>query len=184
VLCFGPLNYDHGRLPPGTKHPKYLFKGVVAGIGCYGNNMGIPTVNGAIYFDESYVGNVVVYCGCVGILPMKEFVRNTRAGDVAVLVGGRTGRDGIHGVTFASAELTEKSEVVSRPAVQIANPIEEEKLKRAILEVRGQGLCSGITDLGGGGLSCAAGEMAHRSGCGIQVNLEKVPLKYTGMTPW
>ncbi len=184
VLCFGPLDYDHGRLPPGTKHPKYLFKGVVAGIGCYGNNMGIPTVNGAIYFDESYVGNVVVYCGCVGILPMKEFVRNTRSGDAAVLVGGRTGRDGIHGVTFASAELTEKSEVVSRPAVQIANPIEEEKLKRAILEVRDQGLCSGITDLGGGGLSCAAGEMAHRSGCGIRVDLEKVPLKYAGMIPW
>jgi len=184
VLCFGPLDYDHGRLPPGTKHPKYLFKGVVAGIGCYGNNMGIPTVNGALYFDESYVGNVVVYCGCVGILPIKGFVRNTKAGDAAVLVGGRTGRDGIHGVTFASAELTERSEVVSRPAVQIANPIEEEKLKRAILEARDQGLCSGITDLGGGGLSCAAGEMAHRSGCGIHVNLEKVPLKYAGMIPW
>jgi len=184
VLCFGPLDYDHGKLPPGTKHPKYLFKGVVAGIGCYGNNMGIPTVNGAIYFDESYVGNVVVYCGCVGILPMNEFVRDTRAGDMAVLVGGRTGRDGIHGVTFASTELTERSEVVSRPAVQIANPIEEEKLKRAILEARDQGLCSGITDLGGGGLSCAAGEMAHRSDCGIHVNLEKVPLKYAGMIPW
>jgi len=184
VLCFGPLNYDYGKLPPGTKHPKYLFKGVIAGIGCYGNNMGIPTVNGAVYFDEGYAGNVVVYCGCVGVLPMKEFVRNTKAGDLAILVGGRTGRDGIHGVTFASAELTEKSEMVSRPAVQIANPIEEEKLKRAILEVRAQGLCSGITDLGGGGLSCAAGEMAHRSGCGIHVNLEKVPLKYAGMIPW
>lgn len=184
VLCFGPLDYDPGKLPLGTKHPKYLFKGVVAGIGCYGNNMGIPTVNGALYFDESYVGKVVVYCGCVGILPMKAFVRKTKAGDAAVLVGGRTGRDGIHGVTFASVELTEKSEMVSRPAVQIANPIEEEKLKRAILEVRDQGLCSGITDLGGGGLSCAAGEMAHRSGCGIHVDLDKVPLKYAGMIPW
>ncbi len=184
VLCFGPLDYDYGKLPPGIKHPKYLFKGVVAGIGCYGNNMGIPTVNGAIYFDESYVGNVVVYCGCVGILPMNKFVRKTKPGDVAVLVGGKTGRDGIHGVTFASAELTEKSEMVSRSAVQIANPIEEEKLKRGIIEVRDQGLCSGITDLGGGGLSCAAGEMAYRSNCGVHVNLERVPLKHEGLSPW
>ena len=184
VLCFGPLDYDYEELPPGTKHPKYLFKGVVAGIGCYGNNMGIPTVDGAIYFDESYVGNVVVYCGCVGILPMNKFVRKTKPGDIAVLVGGKTGRDGIHGVTFASAELTEKPEMVSRSAVQIANPIEEEKLKRAILDVRDQGLCSGITDLGGGGLSCAAGEMAYRSNCGVHVNLERVPLKYVGVSPW
>ncbi len=184
VLCFGPLDYDYEKLPAGTKHPKYLFKGVVAGIGCYGNNMGIPTVNGAIYFDESYMGNIVVYCGCIGILPMSKFVRATKSGDAAVLVGGKTGRDGIHGVTFASAELTEESEIASRSAVQIANPIEEEKLKRAILEVRDQGRASAITDLGGGGLSCAAGEMAYRSNCGIHVNLEKVPLKYAGMTPW
>jgi len=184
VLCFGPLDYDYGKLPLGTKHPKYIFNGVVAGIGCYGNNMGIPTVNGAIFFDESYVGNVVVYCGCVGILPMKKFVRDTKPGDAAVLIGGKTGRDGIHGVTFASVELTEKSEIAARSAVQIANPIEEEKLKRAILEVRDQGLCSGITDLGGGGLSCAAGEMAYRSNCGVHIHLEKVPLKYVGMSPW
>jgi len=184
VLGFGPLDYDYDKLPPGTKHPKYIFKGVVAGIGHYGNNMGIPTVNGAIYFDESYVGNVVVYCGCVGILPTKKFVRDTRPGDVAVLAGGRTGRDGIHGVTFASAELTEESEEVSRPAVQIANPIEEEKLKRAILEIRDKEIGSVITDLGGGGLSCATGEMAHRSGCGVHVEVERVPLKYLGMAPW
>jgi len=184
VLGFGPLDYDYDKLPPGTKHPKYIFKGVVAGIGHYGNNMGIPTVNGAIYFDESYVGNVVVYCGCVGILPTKKFVRDTRPGDVAVLAGGRTGRDGIHGVTFASAELTEESEEVSRPAVQIANPIEEEKLKRAILEIRDKEIGSAITDLGGGGLSCATGEMAHRSGCGVHVEVERVPLKYLGMAPW
>jgi len=184
VLCFGPLDYEYEKLPPGTKHPKYLFKGVVAGIGCYGNNMGIPTVNGAIYFDESYVGNVVVYCGCIGILPMNKFVRATKPGDAAVLVGGKTGRDGIHGVTFASAELTEESEIASRSAVQIANPIEEEKVKRAVLEVRDRGLGSAITDLGGGGLSCASGEMAYRSNCGVRVNLEKVPLKYAGMNPW
>jgi len=184
VLCFGPLDYNHSKLPVGTKHPKYIFRGVVAGIGHYGNNMGIPTVNGAIYFDESYVGNVVVYCGCVGILPMSKFVRDTKPGDLAVLAGGRTGRDGIHGVTFASAELTKESEEVSRPAVQIANPIEEEKIKRAIIEIRNQDLGSAITDLGGGGLSCAVGEMAHRSNCGVYVELEKVLLKYPGMAPW
>jgi len=184
VLGFGPLDYDYEKLPPGTKHPKHIFRGVVAGIGHYGNNMGIPTVNGAIYFDESYLGNVVVYCGCVGILPMKKFVRNTKPGDTVVLVGGRTGRDGIHGVTFASAELTRESEEASRPAVQIANPIEEERLKRAIIKTRDEGLGSAITDVGGGGISCATGEMAHRSNCGVHVELEKVPLKYLGMAPW
>ena len=184
VLCFGPLDYDYDKLLQGTKHPRYLFRGVVAGIGHYGNNMGIPTVNGAIRFDDSYVGNIVVYCGCIGILPTETFVRNTKPGDMAVLAGGRTGRDGIHGVTFASAELTKESEEISRPAVQIANPIEEEKLKRAIIEIRDKKLASAITDLGGGGLSCATGEMAHRSRCGVHVELEKVPLKYPGMSPW
>ncbi len=184
VLCFGPLDYDYRKLPSGVKHPKYLFRGVVSGIGCYGNNMGIPTVSGAIYFDESYVGNIVVYCGCIGILPMKKFVKKTKPRDIAVLAGGKTGRDGIHGVTFASAELTEKSEEVSRPAVQIANPIEEEKLKRAIIKIRDEELGSAITDLGGGGLSCAAGEMAHISLCGIHVELDKVPLKYPEIAPW
>ncbi|MEM1556289.1 MAG: phosphoribosylformylglycinamidine synthase subunit PurL [Candidatus Bathyarchaeia archaeon] len=184
VLGFGPLDYDYSRLPSGIKHPKYIFRGVIAGIGHYGNNMGIPTVNGAIYFDESYVGNVVVYCGCVGILPISKYVKRARAGDYLVLAGGRTGRDGIHGVTFASLELTEKSEEVSRPAVQIANPIEEEKLRRAIIAVRDQELATSITDLGGGGLSSAVGETAYKFGCGAIVNLDKVPLKYTNIAPW
>ena len=184
VLGFGPLDYDYDKLPQGVKHPKYLFRGVVEGIGCYGNNMGIPTVNGAIFFDESYVGNVVVYCGCIGLLPKDKFVKNAKPGDIILLAGGKTGRDGIHGVTFASAELTKESEEVSRPAVQIANPIEEEKLKRAIIEVRDRRLGSAITDLGGGGLSSAVGEMARRFGCGARVELEKVPLKYEGLAPW
>jgi phosphoribosylformylglycinamidine synthase len=184
VLGFGPLDYKNENLPPGTKHPKYVFRGVVAGIGHYGNNMGIPTVNGAIYFDESYVGNVVVYCGCVGILPTNKFVKDTKPGDIAVLVGGKTGRDGLHGVTFASAELTKESGEVSRSAVQIANPIEEEKLKRAIIRTRDERLGSAITDLGGGGISGAIGEMAYRASCGVCVELEQVQLKYRGMAPW
>jgi len=184
VLCFGPLDLDPSKLPRGVKHPRYLFKGVVAGIGAYGNNMGIPTVNGAIYFDEGYTGNVVVYCGCIGLLPKSRYARRVKPGHLIVLAGGRTGRDGIHGVTFASAELTEESGEVSRPAVQIPNPIEEEVLKRAILEIRDRGLASGITDLGGGGLSSAVGETAHRYGCGAEVELDRVPLKDPYMAPW
>ena len=184
VLGFGPLDFDYDRLPQGVKHPKYVYLGVVAGIGSYGNNMGIPTVNGAIYFDESYIGNVVVYCGCVGLLPLRKFRRNAKSGDIIVLAGGKTGRDGVHGVTFASAELTEKSEDVSRPAVQIANPIEEEKLKRAIIRIRDFELASAITDLGGGGLSSAVGETAKRFNCGAIVELDRVPLKHAGLAPW
>jgi len=184
VLGFGPLDFEYTRLPAGVKHPKYVYMGVVAGIGSYGNNMGIPTVNGAIYFDETYVGNVVVYCGCAGLLPLRKFKKAAKPSDIIVIAGGKTGRDGIHGVTFASAELTEKSEEVSRPSVQIANPIEEEKLKRAIIAIRDLELASSITDLGGGGLSSAVGETANRFAMGARVNLEKVPLKYAGLAPW
>jgi phosphoribosylformylglycinamidine synthase len=184
VLCFGPLDFPYEKLPTGVKHPRYVYRGVTAGIGCYGNNMGIPTLNGAIRFDESYTGNVVVYCGCIGIVPLNKFQRQAEKGNVIVLAGGKTGRDGIHGVTFASAELTEESEEVSRPAVQIANPIQEEKLKRAILQIRDRKLASAITDLGGGGISCAVGETAYRFGLGASVELEKVPLKYGGLAPW
>jgi phosphoribosylformylglycinamidine synthase len=184
VLGFGPLNYDYNKLPAGVKHPKYVYMGVTAGIGAYGNNMGIPTVNGAIYFDDSYTGNVTVYCGCIGLLPLKKFRRNAKPSHIILLAGGKTGRDGIHGVTFASAELTEKSEEVSRPAVQIADPIEEEKLKRAIIEIRDRELASAITDLGGGGLSSAVGETAKKFDCGATVELETVPLKYHGLAPW
>ena len=184
VLGFGPLNYDYAKLPTGVKHPKYVYMGVTAGIASYGNNMGIPTVNGAIYFDDSYTGNVVVYCGCIGLLPLKKFKKNAQPGHLILIAGGKTGRDGIHGVTFASAELTEKSEEVSRPAVQIADPIEEEKLKRALIEIRDRELASATTDLGGGGMSSAIGETAERFGCGATVDLDKVPLKYAGLAPW
>ncbi|MBI4244570.1 MAG: phosphoribosylformylglycinamidine synthase, partial [Planctomycetes bacterium] len=155
VLCFGPLDYDYKKLPKGVKHPSYIFRGVVAGVGAYGNNMGIPTVNGAILFDESYVTNPLVYCGSVGFLPKSAYIKNTRLGDVVLLAGGKTGIDGIHGVTFASASLSGDSEETSRSAVQIGDPIEEEKLRRAILEIRDRRLASSITDLGGGGLSSA-----------------------------
>jgi phosphoribosylformylglycinamidine synthase II len=184
VLGFGPLDYDYSKLTAGVKHPKYVYMGVTAGISAYGNNMGIPTVNGAIYFDDTYTGNVVVYCGCIGLLPLNKYRKNAQVGDYVVLSGGKTGRDGIHGVTFASAELTEKSEEISRPAVQIADPIEEEKVKRAVVEIRDLQLGSAVTDIGGGGLSSAVGETAEHFNCGVNVDLAKVPLKYQGLTPW
>ncbi|MFQ6063301.1 MAG: phosphoribosylformylglycinamidine synthase subunit PurL, partial [Methanosarcinales archaeon] len=184
VLCFGPLDLSYEKLPEGIKHPKYIFEGVVSGIASYGNNMGIPTVNGAIYFDDSYIGNVVVYCGSGGLVPMDKRVKNTKSGEVAILIGGKTGRDGIHGVTFASEELNAKSEETSRPAVQVPNPIEEEKICRGLEIIRDLEYYTAITDLGGGGLSCAITEMAYNSGLGVEVYLDKVPLKQTKMPPW
>lgn len=184
VLCFGPLNYPYEKLPEGVKHPNYLFNGVVDGIGGYGNSIGIPTVNGATVFDEDYTGNVLVYAGCIGVLPKDQYLRNVKAGDYIVLAGGRTGHDGIHGVTFASVELSEESEETSRSAVQIANPIEEEKVKRAIKQISDQKLGSGITDIGGGGLSCGVCETAERYGLGVDAYIDRVPLKADDMAPW
>ncbi len=117
-------------------------------------------------------------------LTLNRYAKNAKVGDIVVLSGGKTGRDGIHGVTFASAELTEKSEEISRPAVQIADPIEEEKVKRAIVEIRDLQLASAVTDIGGGGLSSAVGETAERFNCGVTADLAKVPLKYQGLAPW
>jgi len=184
VLCFGPLDYPYEKIPAGIKHPKYIFRGVVAGIGHYGNNMGIPTVAGAICFDEGYVGNVVVYVGCVGVLPKSKYKWRVSPGDAILVIGNKTGRDGIHGATFASADLREDSELVSRSAVQIPDPIEEEKLRRAILRIRDEDLGSGITDLGGGGLAVAITEMAHRMRGGAEVHLDKLHLREAGMAPW
>jgi len=182
VLCFGPLDYDYKKLPADMKHPKFIYSGVTSGVGSYGNNMGIPTVNGAIYFDEGYIGNPLVYCGCIGLLPKDKFVKNIKPGDNLMIAGNKTGRDGIHGVTFASVELTEKSEA-SRPAVQIPDPIQQEKLKRAILEIRDRKLASAITDVGGGGISCGACELAYSARIGVSVFLDSVPLREK-LSPW
>lgn len=184
VLCFGPLDYPHEKLPEGVKHPSYLFNGVIDGIGSYGNSMGIPTVSGATIFDEGYTGNVVVYAGCIGILRKEQYIRDVKPGDYVVLAGGKTGLDGIHGVTFASAELSEESEEESRPAVQIANPIEEEKIKRALKKISEEKLGSGITDIGGGGVSCGVCETADYYDLGVTIELDRIPLKYPDMAPW
>jgi len=181
IFCFGPPDFPHDRLPKGVLHPRRIFKGVRAGVADYGNRMGIPTLNGAICFDERYVGNPLVFCGTVGLLPRSLSQQGQqKPGDMVVLAGGRTGRDGIHGVTFASGELKKESEVVSSSSVQIGNPIMEKKTMDAILKARDQGLFCRITDCGGGGLSSAVGEMAAKTG--VRVYLERVPLKYAGLS--
>lgn len=186
ILFFGPPNHPFDKLPDGVMHPRRVLKGAVAGIRDYGNRMGIPTGNGAIFFDEGYIFNPLVYAGSVGIIPKGKYVRKHAAGDSIVLAGGRTGRDGIHGVTFASASLDGESAKTSGGAVQIGNAIEEKKTLDALLSVRDchlKGpLYSAVTDCGGGGLSSAIGEMAKDFGA--IVNLEKVPLKYEGIEPW
>ena len=185
-LFFGPLDYPVEKLPRGVKHPKYLFGGIVAGIRDYGNRVGLPTVSGGVWFDESYVGNCLVNVGCVGIADKKDIRRNAvrGPGDVLILVGGRTGRDGIHGVTFASAVLTKESETESRGAVQLGDPIMKEPVIHALLDANEKGLVNGMKDLGGGGLSCVVGEIALAGGCGAEVDLTKVPLKEEGLAPW
>jgi len=181
VFCFGQPDLPHADLPRGVLHPRRIFKGVRAGVADYGNRMGIATSNGAILFDERYVGNPLVYCGTVGLMPKSMSQKGQqKPGDLVVLVGGRTGRDGIHGVTFASGELNKDSEDISSSSVQIGNPIMEKKTLDAILRARDQGLYCRITDCGGGGLSSAVGEMAEETG--VRVNLEKVPLKYSGLS--
>jgi len=180
VFCFAPPDYPHEKLPPGVLHPRRLLKGVVAGVRDYGNRMGIPTANGALYFDERYLGNPLVYCGNVGLIPRAMCRKEPKAGDLILLVGGRTGRDGIHGATFSSKELSSDSERVSSGAVQIGNPIMEKKLVDTILQARDLGLYDCITDCGGGGLSSAVGEMGKD--LGVEVHLERVPLKYEGLS--
>jgi len=181
VFCFGPPDFPHADLPKGVLHPRRIFKGVRAGVADYGNRMGIPTSNGSIFFDERYVGNPLVYCGTVGIMPVSMSQKGMQhPGDLVVVVGGRTGRDGIHGVTFASGELDKQSETLSSSSVQIGNAIVEKKALDAIIQARDLGLYRRITDCGGGGLSSAVGEMAEETG--VRVDLEKVPLKYSGLS--
>ncbi len=185
-IFFGELDTDYEKIPRGVKHPRYLFAGVVAGIRDYGNRMGIPTVNGITYFYRGYTGNPLVNVGCVGIV-RKDRILHSRvgqAGDIFVLAGGRTGRDGIHGVTFASLTLHEESEEESRGAVQLGDPITEEPLFHACFEANEMGLVEGMKDLGGGGLSSCVGEMALAAGLGAEVELDDVPLKEEDMAPW
>ena len=185
-LFFGPLNLSFKQLSKGVKHPRYLFKGVVDGIRDYGNRIGIPTLSGQVYFHEGYTGNCLVNVGCIGVMKKDELIhsRAKAPGNVYVYVGGKTGRDGIHGVTFASAELTDESEESSRSAVQVGDPITKEPVIHATLECNKKGLLEGLKDFGGGGLSCVCGELAYSAGLGAEIRLDDIPLKEEGLHPW
>jgi phosphoribosylformylglycinamidine synthase II len=180
VFCFAPPDFPPDQLPQGVLHPRRVMQGVVSGVRDYGNRMGIPTVNGAIYFDQRYLANPLVFCGTIGILPRGKEVKGARPADLIVAVGGRTGRDGIHGATFSSLELTHESETISGGAVQIGNAITEKKVQDVIVQARDRGLFSAITDCGAGGFSSAVGEMGAE--LGATVDLEKAPLKYEGLS--
>ena len=180
VFCFAPPEIPLEDLPQGVLHPKRVMRGVVSGVRDYGNRMGIPTINGAVFFDERYLGNPLVYCGNVGLIPVDKSFKKTNPNDLIVAVGGRTGRDGIHGATFSSAELTHESESLSGGAVQIGNAITEKMVLDVLLEARDRGLYTAVTDCGAGGFSSAVGEMGEE--IGAEVWLEKIPLKYEGLS--
>lgn len=183
IFCVASLTMPHEDVPTGCLHPKRILNRIVAGVRDYGNRMGIPTVNGSVYFDDRYVGNPLVYCGCVGVMPADKVEGDPQSGDHIIALGGRTGRDGIHGATFSSAELTDAHADEFGHAVQIGNPITEKKLLDVILQARDHEtgcLYSAITDCGAGGFSSAVGEMGEKLGADVQ--LERAPLKYDGLS--
>lgn len=182
VLCFGPADTAVETLPPGVLSPRRVADGVVNGVRDYGNKMGIPTVNGAILYHPGYIYNPLVFCGCLGLLPHGSHPRNVQPGDLVVALGGRTGRDGIHGATFSSGEMSSEINARAGTAVQIGAPVTEKKVADVILQARDQGLYSAITDCGAGGFSSAIGEMGAE--IGVHVELTQAPLKYQGLTPW
>ena len=175
-LRFGPLTESRNR---------YLFSGIVGGVGGYGNCLGIPTVGGEIYFDATYSGNPLVNAMCVGIIEAGRLIpaRAEGTGNPVLVVGASTGRDGIHGATFASVELDEASEE-RRPAVQVGNPFTEKLLMEACLELRDKGWIVGMQDLGAAGMTSSTVESAHKGHSGIELDVLKVPRRESGMTPY
>ncbi len=185
VLCFANPETPENLVPKGLLHPRRVMEGVHHGIIDGGNQSGIPVVSGGFLFDESYIGKPLVFCGTGGIMPAKINGKNSweqsiEAGDLSVMVGGRIGKDGIHGATFSSQALDDDSPM---SAVQIGDPITQKKMLDFLMEARDLGLYKGITDNGAGGLSSSLGEMAEYSG-GIKIELDKCPLKYKGLAPW
>jgi len=179
IFCFGEPDKNIDDIPKGVLHPRRIMKGVVAGVRDYGNRMGIPTVNGAIYFDDRYMANPLVYCGNIGIMDKDKCFKNPQSGNLIIMVGGRIGRDGIHGATFSSGQMTHEHETIFSHAVQIGNPIMEKKMLDVLIQANKAGLYEAITDCGAGGLSSAVGEMGEE--LGAEVDLEKSPLKYAGL---
>lgn len=183
IFCFAPTHLSKKDVPPGCLPPEYLLKKVVAGVRDYGNRVGIPTNNGSIHFHEDFRAKPTVAVGAFGIISKKQATKKTpKIGDLLLTLGGKTGRDGIHGATFSSGEMTDRTTAVSGSAVQIGNAIEEKRVIDAIQELTKKHLIRAITDCGAGGYSSAIGEMAES--LGAKVFLEKVPLKYADIKPW
>ena len=180
ILCFGPPDTNGSDLPDGVFHPRRIRAGVVAGIADYGNKIGLPTIAGAVLYDRGYTANPLVYAGCIGVAEGEYVVATPQPGDRVVVLGGRTGRDGLRGATFSSMTMDATTGDVAGASVQIGDPITE-KLLIDVLG-RGQHLFRAITDCGAGGLSSAIGEMAE--GVGASVELSGLPLKYPGLSPW
>ena len=170
---------------PHNPRVRYLVDGVVRGIGDYGNSFGVPTVAGETYFDEAYTGNPLINAMAVGVVKTDGMVSATikGAGNPVMIVGSKTGRDGIHGATFASVELSEASEA-KRSAVQIGDPFTEKLLLEATLEIIDKDLIIGIQDMGAAGITCSCAEMSHRGEAGVAIDIEKVPVREEGMTPY
>src|SRR5437773_556705 len=180
-LRFGPIDGDS----PNVTTNRRLFTGVVSGIAHYGNCIGIPTIGGEIYFDESFEGNPLVNVFCLGVLRHDQLARGAArgVGHPVFYVGAETGRDGLAGAAFASRELTEQSRE-DRPAVQVGDPFKEKLLLEACLELLARGAVAGIQDMGAAGLTCSTCETASRAGSGIEIDLAKVPKREPGMTPY
>ncbi len=183
VFCFGapdtPQSMVEGH---NIIHPLGIMRGVVHGVRDYGNRMGIPTTSGAIQFDPTYIYNPLVFCGTAGVIPQADIAKEMKPGLAVVVIGGRTGKDGLHGATFSSAAMGEDSHAEDQQAVQIGNPIEEKKTLDVILEARERGLIEFVTDCGAGGFSSAAGEMLSETGGNLY--LERAPLKEPNMVSW
>jgi phosphoribosylformylglycinamidine synthase len=177
----GPPDLAGEDVPAGCMHPRRILRGVVAGVRDYGNCMGIPTIAGGVWFHEGYTANPLVYAGTVGLIPAGMADKSVAPGDAILAVGGRTGRDGIHGATFSSVELHQESETTSSSAVQIGDPITEKRVLDGLVRARDRGLYRSVTDCGAGGFSSAVGEMGEH--CGARVDLDSVPLKYPGLSP-
>jgi phosphoribosylformylglycinamidine synthase II len=183
VFCFGaPDTATENIKADDVIHPLGVMRGVVRGVRDYGNRMGIPTVSGAIQFDDAYIYNPLVFCGTAGVIPIQDIEKKIEPGMKVVAVGGRTGRDGLHGATFSSAALDTESHEEDQQAVQIGNPIEEKKAADFVLAAREKGLIEFITDCGAGGFSSAAGEMLEE--CGGTIDLDQVKLKEPGLVSW
>ncbi len=184
VLCFGPQDLPADAVPVGSLHPRRVKDGVVAGVGDYGNKMGVPTVNGAVIYHLGYTANPLVYCGCLGLAPTDGHVTRPEIGDRLIVLGGRTGRDGLRGATFSSLDLDSEtgSAAFASTAVQIGDPIVEKDVTEVVIAARDARLYHAITDCGAGGLSSAIGEMAQE--LGAEVELNRVGLKYSGLRPW